>query len=44
VAFFLIVAELGFARDDSIVDFCVDRSRNGYVIRGLDGRNLQALG
>ena len=44
MAFFRIVAELDFGRDGCIVDFCIDSLGDGYVIRGLDGCNLQVLG
>ena len=44
MAFFLVVAEFGVARNDCIVDFCLDRIGDGYVVRGFDGRNLQVLG
>ena len=44
MAFFLFVAEFDFGRNGCIVDFCIDRSRNGYVVRGRDERIVQVLG
>ena len=44
MAFFLFVAEFDFGRNGCIVNFCIDRSRNGYVIRGFDEWHLQAFG
>ena len=44
MAFFLFVAEFDIGRNDCIVDFCFDSIGDGYVVRGLDGRNLQVLG
>ena len=44
MAFFLLVAELDFARNGGIVDFCVDRPRYGYVLRGCNEFGLQVLG
>ena len=44
MAFFLFVAEFDIGRNGCIVDFCVGGSRDGYVVRGLDGWNIQVLG
>ena len=44
MAFFLFVAEFDIGRNGCIVDFCIDRSRDGYVVWGLDGWHLQVLG
>ena len=44
MAFFLFVAEFDIGRNGCIVDFRLDRIGDGYVVRGFDGRHLQAFG
>ena len=44
MAFVFVVAEFDFGRNACIVDLCLGSSRDGYVVRGLDGWYLQVLG
>ena len=37
MAFFLVVAEFGVARNDRIVDLRFDCARNGHIVRRRNG-------